>query len=523
MKKKNTEAASDKKQKIPFFKRSIGAKLSLILIIVLAVTLSVIGILNASLLAPFYQSNKEKRLKEAYRQITTLSSTADDLTDSLKEISLKDNIVITITDSDFQSVQYATGRDSERNIMRLFGYYTGLYTDKVEILEQNDDYVIQETDDQHISTTYLEMWGTLENGNLFLLQTPLQSITAAAKLSTLFYLIVGSIVTIISAVIIYLLIRSYTKPLRQLNSLSKQMANLDFDARYTGQTDDEIGQLGQSFNKMSDELAHTISELKSANVELQKDNEKKTQIDEVRREFLNNVTHELKTPIALIQGYAEGLKDNVAEDADSRDFYCDVIIDEAAKMNNMVKQLLTLNRLEFGNDVVEMERFDLTQLIAGVVRGMQVMIQDSGATVSFPYSDPLFVWGDEFKIEEVITNYLSNACHHVDGEKKIEITMTEDDDHVVTVSVFNTGRPIPEDSIDHVFEKFYKVDKARTRAYGGSGIGLSIVKAIMEGHRQKYGVTNYSNGVAFYFTIDSGTTPKYVPEETEAQDTTDID
>ncbi len=517
------QSKTKEKKTVPFFRQSIGAKLTIILITVLAITLTTIGIINACFLAPFYQYNKENRLKEAYLQIQELSSSAADLTDSLKEISLKDNIVITITDSDFQSVQYATGRDSERNILRLFGYYTGLYGEKVKILDQTSAYTIQETDDPHISTTYLEMWGTLKNGNLFLLQTPLQSMTAAANLSTLFYLVIGSIVTVISAVFIYLLIRNYTKPIRQLNQLSKQMASLDFEARYTGQTDDEIGQLGQSFNKMSEELEHTISELKSANVELQKDNEKKTQLDEVRREFLNNVTHELKTPIALIQGYAEGLKDNVAEDEESRDFYCDVIMDEAGKMNKMVQQLLTLNRLEFGNDIVEMERFDLTQLIGGVIRGMQVMIDEHQAAVSFPYHEPLYVWGDEFKIEEVITNYLSNACHHVSGERKIEVTMEETNEQTVRVTVFNTGEPIPEESIGHVFEKFYKVDKARTRAYGGSGIGLSIVKAIMEGHRQKYGVKNYKNGVAFFFTMDSGSTPKYIPSEDRETDLTDID
>ncbi len=513
----------EKKKDLLFFRRSIGAKLTLVLILVLAVSLVTIGIINAGFLAPYYQYNKTNRLKEAYLQITELTSKDEDLTDSLKELSMKDNIEITITDADFQKIVYATGRDAERNIIRLFGYYTGLYGG-VDVLDQNANYTIQETEDMHMSTTYLEMWGQLSNGNLFLLQTPLQSLTTAARLSTMFYIVIGIIVTVISTFLSYLLMNRYTRPIRQLNELSKKMANLDFNAKYTGQTNDEIGQLGQSFNKMSDELEHTISELKSANNELQKDNDKKTQIDEVRREFLNNVTHELKTPIALIQGYAEGLKDNVAEDAQSRDFYCDVIIDEAAKMNNMVKQLLTLNRLEFGNDMIEMERFDLTQLISGVIRGMQVMIADNHATVSFLETQPVYVWGDEFKIEEVITNYLSNACHHVSGERKIEVTMEKRADDEVWVTVFNTGEPIPKDSIDHVFEKFYKVDKARTRAYGGSGIGLSIVKAIMENHHQKYGVKNYNNGVAFYFTMDGGMEPRLFPQaENDETDAADID
>ena len=252
---------------------------------------------------------------------------------------------------------------------------------------------------------------------------------------------------------------------------------------------------------MSDQLEQTISELKSANVELQKDNERKTQIDEMRKEFLNNVSHELKTPIALISGYAEGLKDNIAEDKESRDFYCDVIIDESSKMNNMVRKLLTLNQLEFGNDQVTMERFDITQLVKGVISGMKLLIEDKGASVTINTDEPVYVWGDEFKIEEVVTNYMSNALNHLDYDKKIDVRIIRENG-LVRVSVFNTGNPIPEGDIDKIWDKFYKVDKARTREYGGSGIGLSIVKAIMESHNQQCGVKNYEDGVQFWFTLE---------------------
>lgn len=497
--------------------RSIGAKLTLLIVAIVASSLLIIGLINAFFLVPYYTRNKEGRLMEVYREIRGTDAADGDFSDRLMELSMKDNIIVTLTDSDFQTF-LTSGYDGRQNAMRLFGYYTGFYQDQVKVLEKTDRYVLQQTDDKHISTTYLEMWGRLDTGSWFLLQTPMESIESAARLTTLFYIFTGVIVMALAAVICWLIMKRYTRPIRQLNDLSKKMAELDFDARYQGQTRDEIGQLGSSFNKMSDELERTISELKTANVKLQKDNEKKTQIDEVRREFLNNVTHELKTPIALIQGYAEGLKDNVAEDAESRNFYVDVIMDESGKMNSMVKQLLTLNRLEFGNDAVEMERFDLTQLIRGVIRGMSVMISDSRADVSFPYRDPLYVWGDEFKIEEVITNYLSNACHHVEGDRRIEVTMDLEEEDTVRVTVFNTGKPIPEESIGRVFEKFYKVDKARTRAYGGSGIGLSIVKAIMDGHHQKCGVQNFENGVAFFFTLDAGTAPK-VQEVYKAEDT----
>ena len=224
-------------------------------------------------------------------------------------------------------------------------------------------------------------------------------------------------------------------------------------------------------------------------------------MDEMRKEFLNNVSQELKSPIALISGYAEGLKDNIAEDKESRDFYCDVIIDESSKMNNMVRKLLTLNQLEFGNDQVTMERFDITQLVKGVISGMKLLIEDKGAEVTINTDEPVYVWGDEFKIEEVVTNYMSNALNHLDYDKKIDVRIKRENG-LVRVSVFNTGNPIPAGDIDKIWDKFYKVDKARTREYGGSGIGLSIVKAIMESHNQQCGVKNYEDGVQFWFTLE---------------------
>ena len=309
------------------------------------------------------------------------------------------------------------------------------------------------------------------------------------------------IVVAISILAIWFLSQRLTKPLEELTDISIRMSNLDFNAKYESGGEDEIGVLGQNFNKMSKELEQTISELKTANNELQKDIEKKERIDDMRKEFLSNVSHELKTPIALIQGYAEGLKECINDEAESRDFYCEVIIDEAAKMNNMVKKLLTLNQLEFGNDQISMECFDLTELVRGVVNSAQLLADQKDAQILFVQDTSVYVWGDEFKIEEVVTNYVSNAINHIDGERKIEIKMQRREGHI-RLSVFNTGKPIPEEDIDKIWIKFYKVDKARTREYGGSGIGLSIVKAIMESMNQKFGVKNYENGVEFWFELE---------------------
>ena len=222
----------------------------------------------------------------------------------------------------------------------------------------------------------------------------------------------------------------------------------------------------------------------------------------MRTEFLANVSHELKTPIALIQGYAEGLKEGVNDDPESRDFYCDVIMDEAGKMNKLVRNLLDLNQLEFGKDNLQFERFDIRELIRGVLQSSEIMIEQKEAKMIFRQENPVYVWGDEFKVEQVVRNYFTNALNHTEEDKVIEIKIRKHDDKV-RISVFNTGKPIPEEDLDQIWDKFYKVDKARTRAYGGNGIGLSIVKAIMNSLQQEYGVQNYENGVEFWFELDS--------------------
>ena len=174
--------------------------------------------------------------------------------------------------------------------------------------------------------------------------------------------------------------------------------------------------LGRTFNRMSEEASeHSISDLKSANNQLLKDIEQKDRLEQMRNEFLGNVSHELKTPIALIQGYAEGLKEGVNDDPESREFYCDVIMDEASKMNHMVRNLLDLNQLEFGDEKIQFERFDLTELVKGVLQSMELFAEQKQAKVRFRQTEPLYVWGNEYKIEQVVRNYVGNAFNHLAG------------------------------------------------------------------------------------------------------------
>ena len=425
----------------------------------------------------------------------------DDFQVTLQNTLAKGNISILVLDQSYHTVISSV---NESNILgtRLLENIYGSGSKDRETLESSDRYTLSRMRDGFLKNDYLELWGSLDNGDIFILRSPIESIRESVAVSNRFLGYIGVAVVLVGIVIISFISKRITEPILQLAGISRKMSELDFETRYEGKEKNEIGILGNNINEMAEKLKQAISELKTANNELQRDIEQKTKVDEMRKEFLSNVSHELKTPIALIQGYAEGLQECINDDAQSREFYCEVIMDEAGKMNRMVKKLLTLNQLEFGDQKVVMERFDIIALIDSILSASVLMAEQKGVTVRMDKMDPVYVWADEFDIEEVFTNYFSNALNHVDFEKVIEVKVRKEDTKV-RVSVFNTGKQIPEEDIDRIWDKFYKVDKARTREYGGSGIGLSIVKAIMDALHQPFGVKNWDNGVEFWFELDS--------------------
>lgn len=372
------------------------------------------------------------------------------------------------------------------------------------IISSNDNYTLQKVYDERLGDYYLEIWGTLDNGYSIILRTPIQGIKDNVNISTTLIKYVGGAILVVGIIAAFVVSTYITRPIKQLSNIAERMSEMDFDARYEGSDKGEIGLLGKSMNNMSEKLEQNIAELKKANLELKKDIDKKEKLEIMRTDFLSNVSHELKTPIALIQGYAEGLKEGITDDPESMEFYCDVIMDEANKMNIMVKRLLTLNQIEFGNDEPEMERFNINELIASVVDANAIRAGQNNMSIVFDNrNEQNIVWADEYKTEEVLTNYISNALNHCDGKRAIEVrTGKSEDGGTITVTVYNSGKNIADEDLERIWEKFYKTDKARTREYGGNGIGLSIVKAIMDSMGQEYGVRNVSDGVEFWFNLD---------------------
>lgn len=467
----------------------------------------VVGILVVSLLISgyfmekMYVSNKKAQLVSVYKKLE------ENKWQELEEETTINNVYFYVESGGrgYLPEWYSDDKRTKDLMVQLKGYQFG-HNQKVNRLLEKDGerYEIYSAVDVQSGEEYLEMWGHLSDGSVFIARSPLESIRTSASVAKRFQGNIMIIILILAAVYVTFYAKRIAAPILELAELSNRMANLDFEAKYTSGGKNEIGILGENFNVMSEKLEQTISELKNANYELQRDIEKKEEAEQMRAEFIGNVSHELKTPIALIQGYAEGLRDGVAEDSESREFYCDVIIDEANKMNQMVKNLLTLNQMEFGKEEVSYSRFNVVELMQGVLQSAEIQVRQKQAEVRFSQEEPVYVWADEFKVEQVFRNYFDNALNHLAGQNVIDIRVQEKkEEGTVRVTVFNTGKPIPEEDISRIWDKFYKVDKARTREYGGNGIGLSIVKAIMEAFHRDYGVVNYDNGVCFWFELDA--------------------
>lgn len=483
-------------------KHSIRKELSYVIIAIVSSILLLCILANVFFLKGYYLLNRKSEIMETYELLDLASSqnnlTTEEFGDKMRLVSESSDTSFVVLDDDLNVVLANAGDVSfiteriktiinDGSINRIHGladnFYSHVYKDNIT------------------SKEYIEMYGILTNGQYYLVRCPIESIEQSVNISNRFLLYVGFMGIVLGIAVILVISEKMTRPILELTDISSQMTNLNFEVKYKNRGKNEIDILGENINEMSDKLENTISELKSANTKLLNDIEKKAQLEEMRKEFISDVSHELKTPIALIQSYAEGIKEDVFDDEDSRNYYLDVIIDESERMNNIVKKLMTLSELEFGKTDITIERFDIVELLRNITDSMEMLFKQNNINFEFPERDKsIYVWSDDYKTEEVFTNYLSNAIHYCKNANVIKVYF-EENEETVTVNVYNSGDNINDESMEHLWDKFYKADKARSRNYGGSGIGLSIVKAVMEAMSMEYGAKNVSDGVVFYFNL----------------------
>jgi len=444
--------------------------LSIVFIVIIVLAVNTFG------LRYYYEHQRVKSMENAYEEINVaiVAEEYAGLSDILENYSSKENISIVLYDTYTSVAAFSSARDNEFLIQRLrdkiFGGSenkeiedaqgraadgakdeAGRPIPKERVLAENDDYTIT------ANVTDLELVGyCYDNRTMVLMTSPIQGMKNLAQQSTRFLIIVAAAALLIGFVAVIIMTIRVSR----------------------------------------------VTQLEIENEKLQHDLKEKEKQNEIQREFVANVSHELKTPITLVQGYAEGLADGLCEDAESRKYYADVIVDEAARMNGIVRQLLLLSSIEAGTDRLEKSQFDFSELVNTMAEQIGILAEKKNVAIETDVTEGITAYGDEFKIESVVTNYLSNAINHVDDNGTIRISLKAAGGRA-RLNVFNTGSSIPEEEIEHIWDKFYKVDKSHTRRYGGSGIGLSVVRAVMDAHGMPYGVANHDGGVEFYMELEA--------------------
>ncbi|MCH4888140.1 HAMP domain-containing protein [Acidaminobacter sp. JC074] len=469
-----------------------------------SLTILLIGLLiisNTIFLEPFYKSSKQDTLIEIYNQINDMDeSEYNESLYGLNVIEAKTRFEIIIGNSD-KEIIYSTNP----RIDQYHKFKTSppdprgpkLLIESEEVI--NDKQTIYVTSDINNGMRAFVLEGMLDNGYSITLYFPLAAIEANIDIINSFLLIIGTLIFLLALGLAYMISKSFTQPIVEMNEVTKQMKNFEFDKTCQINSNDEIGQLSLSINELSFELSNALESLNQKNIDLEKEAKEKQILADKRTELLKNVSHELKTPLALIQGYAEGLNIMIHEKPENIENYTSIILDESHKMNELIERILDIEQIENGHLIVNHHKFDIKELIEAQRQSLKTLIDEKHVL----YTSSLASYeleGDQVLIERVVSNLLTNAIYHSKAPKEVH-AKTEDIGTFIKIFISNTSEVFSQEELESLWDSFYKRDKARTRHQGGHGLGLSIVKAILDAHKSKYGIDQDNGTIVFWFTL----------------------
>lgn len=487
-------------------------------LVILLVSIMIIA--NTMFLESYYINKQKNILKNEYSTINALNtSNYEEHIQALLLIEASTRVDILITDADekllYTSNKYITrpmpsneaeisnGPLSEMKNEKRDGSKPSEPPFKIEFLESIDGKnVFLIAKDSKFNINNLVFSGVLDNNNSIEIRMPIASIKANVKLINDFLIIIGIVIFLISLIIAYMISVNFTRPIREMNIATKKLKDLDFSAKCKVYSNDEMGQLAESINELSLELSDSISSLHEKNDELNHEIYEKNILAKKRKDLLNNVSHELKTPLALIQGYAEGLKVNITKSAEKAEFYTDIILSESMKMNELVETMLSSSHIDSGDLKLNNSGFDIVNSVSNVTSQLKELMNNNDVILKFDNREVINVSADKLLIERVITNYITNAIYHSTSPKTVDISF-EYYDNIIRLNCFNSAEIISDEDLLFIWDGFYKVDKARTREKSGHGLGLSIVSSIMKAHGMDYGAKQVEGGILFWFEIRS--------------------
>lgn len=462
-------------------------------------------IANSQLIPLIYTIRQSYYMQDLGQEIEELIFESDDFYNDMEIIEKSNNIEVEIYDKDGKLAYNSTVNRFMQQWPDKddFDMLNTLRTRKLKITshkELSSGAYLERLVDQKTGLQYMLYASPIGEEATLKVYSQLNYLENAANATTRYVSFVAIITFALIMISLYLYLHHFTKPFVEMNRITRSMANMDFSEKCPPYSNNEIGELGQSINTLSASLDSTLRDLKNKNEQLEADIEHERRIEKMRKEFVSNASHELKTPIAIIQGYAEGIKLGVKTNSPNNDEYCDVIIEETHKMNRLVCEMMELSKFESGAYSLNPREFDIGRFITEATDTYDILAKENGIEITRNIPNNLIGYGDPDKLSMVLNNYISNALSHAKGDKKIIIS-ADDTPTSFKVNVFNTGDHIPTEEMPNLWLSFYRIDKAHSRAEGHFGIGLSIVKAIQDLHAMPYSVENVEGGVKFSFYI----------------------
>ncbi len=457
----------------------------------------ILTVSNVSFLVNFFVLKEKNALASQMAVLSELKlSNEQEILDILPEIREKYNFDVEIYNSR-GVILYTTHGGQMMDFFQQKNDRFNMSHEEMQILSSQDlgnGVIFKNALRRFDKTEFLLCQKEIENGIFAEVRVQKQLIESSAAIANEFIMIVSLICLAISIFWVLLFARKFSKPISEMNRITKEMARLNFGEDLKVENDDEIGQLSLSINELSDSLSNALEDLEEKNKKLMADIEAERRLDSMRKTFIANVSHELKTPIAIINGYAEGLKLDI--NPKSREEYCDTIIAEGNRMNKLVLSILELSKYESGQVPLSLTAFDISALANTLVKNI---FKGSNINVQCKIPENTLVLADSFQIEQVLTALLENAKVHTNGNVSVESS----GDEILRISVFNSGEKIEDKKMEQIWQSFFRGDISHKRDSSHFGLGLSIVAAIIKMHNTRCGVYNTENGVCFWFELSS--------------------
>ena len=482
---------------------NLKRRYSLISITCICICLAVFSVLQYFYMDDIFLLSKMDSMQEMAHEIAALDISKEDTQATLSDMESNHNIYIEIY-SPRDTLVYTTRSNETVYDKNDAGQTIELKPRIMRILSHKEleDGSYFETRQEFFATAEYLVYGMIYNENSVVeLYSSTDVIRENAETASNALFVMSTFILIAIFIVSSYYSALFTNPIRQITGTTKKIAALDFNESCPPFRIKELNELSENINLLSSKLSNALDTLKDENRQLESDIRLERKLEKTRRSFIANLSHEMKTPISIIQGYAEGLKYGIG--CDDKDEYCDIIIEESQKMNNLVIRIMEYMQYGSGSYEAKMSDFNIAAFLEECLISNELLISNSKATVELDADSSFIGYGDSELLRHVFNNYLTNALSHLDFERKITVTVCEKDG-TYRVTVFNTGKPIPGSDINNIWQSFYRADKAHSRSEGRFGLGLSIVATLQELHDRQYGVQNKENGVEFWFDITKG-------------------